>query len=150
MCLISPCLCGRNLGMAQPDSHNNAIKEPSWALIISKLCWGKRSAPSLSLGWFEGFWCPQCRWPEVAFVAFHRAAFNTAVAFLKVSPRQRKTEIMVFYNLLSESVAHHFCCILSLMWIPGPSQIYGEWTIQGSEYQEAWLIESHQCNGVLL
>lgn len=110
--LISPCLCGRNLGRAQPDSHNNAIKEPSWAIIISKLCWGKRFAPSLLSGWFEGFWCPQCCWPEVALVAFHRAAFNTAVAFIKVSSRQRKTEIMVFYNLISESVAHHFCCIL--------------------------------------
>ena len=107
--LISPCLCGRSLGVVQPDSHNS---EPSQVLIISKLCWGKRFAPSLLSGWFEGLWCPQCCWPESASVPFHRAAFNTAFAFIRGSPRQRKTEIVVIYNLISESAAHHFCCIL--------------------------------------
>lgn len=58
MFLISPCLCGRSLGVVQPDSHDSAIKEPSRVLIISKLCWGKGLLQAYYRGGLKDFDVP--------------------------------------------------------------------------------------------
>lgn len=51
------------------------------------------------------------------------------------------TATEVFYNLISEVTFHHFCFLL--LATQTNSGILSEGTMQGSEYQEAGIIEIH-------
>lgn len=52
-----------------------------------------------------------------------------------------KTEVTIFYNLITEATSLPFCRILSIKSkSPGPTQARGEGVIQGHEYEEAGII----------